>query len=199
MTSKLVACLALLALPLAACEEPDGGPSYLRASLSGAVVEEYNGNAEWHVGTPGPGQQQFQIVSVGLGTDSNDDQFALTRWDGGRLREGRHPVSLVDLGDGQDYRFQPKGITIQYFRRVDGRMEQFVADSGFVEITRSTSNEVSGTFTITALRYCMMDERTRNEAPECSRRWQDVKGTPRITVTGTFVSTEFNPGPVRID
>lgn len=199
MTSKLVACLALLALPLAACEEPDGGPSYLRASLSGAVVEEYSGNAEWHVGTPGPGQQQFQIVSVGLGMDSNDDQFALTRWDGGRLREGRHPVSLVDLGDGQDYRFQPKGITIQYFRRVDGRMEQFVADSGFVEITRSTSNEVSGTFTITAFRYCMMDERTRNEASECSRRWQDVKGTPRITVTGTFMSTEFNPGPVRMD
>jgi hypothetical protein len=120
MTSKLAACLALLALPLAACEEPDGGPSYLRASLSGAVVEEYHGNAEWHVGTPAPGQQLFQIVSLGLATDSKNDQFALTRWDGGRLREGRHPVSLVDMGDGADYNFQPKGITIQYFRRWTG-------------------------------------------------------------------------------
>jgi hypothetical protein len=199
MNRKLAACLALLALPLAACEEPGGSPSYLRASLSGAVVEEYNGNAEWHVGTPGPGQQQFQIVSLGLGTDSNDDQFALTRWDGGRLREGRHPVTLVDLGDGQDYRYQPKGITIQYFRRVGGRMEQFVADSGFVEVTRSNSREVSGTFTITGFRYCVMQERTLDQAPDCYRPWQTVQGSPRITVTGTFVSTEFEPGPVRLD
>jgi len=194
MTSKLAACLALVALPLAGCEEPGGGPSYLRASLSGAVVEEYHGNAEWHVGTPGPGLQQFQIVSVGLATPSNDDQFALTRWDGGRLREGRHPVTLVDIG--HDYRTQPKGITIQYFRRVDERIEQFVADSGFVEVTRSTSREVSGTFTISGFRYCVMEERTWNETPECSRPWQTVQGTPRITVTGTFVSTEFDPGPV---
>lgn len=191
MTSKLAACLAMLALPLAACEEPGGGPSYLRASLSGAVVDDYHGNAEWHVGTPGPGQQLFQIVSLGLATDSNDDQFALTRWDGGRLREGRHPVTLVDLGDGEDYRFQPKGITIQYFRRVDGRMEQFVADSGFVEVTRSNSREVSGRFTITGFRYCMMEERTWNEAPECFRPWQEVHGMPRITVTGSFTATEY--------
>jgi hypothetical protein len=45
----------------------------------------------------------------------------------------------------------------------------------------------------------MMEERTWNEAPECYRPWQTVRGTPRITVTGTFVSTEFNPGPVRMD
>ncbi len=196
MNRNLAACLALLALPLAACEEPGGGSSYLRASLSGAVVEEYNGTAEWHVGTPGPDQELFQIVSLGMGMDSDDDQFALTRWDGGRLREGRHPVSLVDLGDGEDFRFQPKGISIQYFRRVDGRMEQFVADSGFVEITRSTRNEVSGTFTITGFRYCVMDERTWDDAPECARPWQTVQGTPRITVTGRFVSTEYDPGPV---
>lgn len=198
MNRKLAVYAALLALPLAACEEPDGGPSYLRASLSGAVAEEYNGSAEWHVGSPGPGQQMFQMVSLGMGTESDDDQFALTRWDGGRLAEGRYPVALVDLGDQHDYR-SIEGITLQYFRRANGRMEQFVADSGFVEVTRSNSSEVSGTFTITGFRYCMVDERTRTEAPECSRRWQDVTGTPRITVTGTFVSTEFNPGPVRID
>ncbi len=199
MTRKLAACLALLALPLAACEEPGGGPSYLRASLSGAVVEEYSGNAEWHVGTPGPGQQQFQITSLGLGGSASGAEFALTRWDGGRLREGRHPVALVDLGDGQDYRFQPKGISIQYFRRVEGRMEQFVADSGFVEITRSNPNEVSGTFTITGFRYCVMEERTLDQAPDCYRPWQAVQDAPRITVTGTFVSTEFEPGPILVD
>ena len=195
MNRNLAACLVFLALPLAACEE-SGGPSYLRASLSGAVVDEYHGNAEWHVGTPGPGQQQFQIVSLGLGTPGNDDQFALTRWDGGRLREGRYPVTLVDLGGRQDYRNQPKGITIQYFRRADGRMEQFVADGGFVEITRSNSREVSGRFTISGFRYCVMDERTWNEAPECFQTWKNVQGTPRITVTGTFVSTEFDPGEI---
>ena len=198
MTSKLATLLALLALPLAACEEPDGGPSYLRASLSGAVVEEYNGTAEWHVGSPGPGQEMFQMVSTGMATDSDDDQFALTRWDGGRLAEGRYPVTLVELDHQNRYDLH-EGITIQYFRQANGRVEQYVADSGFVEITRSTSDEVSGTFTITAFRYCMMDERTRDQAPECARAWQDVQGTPRITVTGTFVSTEFRPGPVTMD
>ncbi|HEY0025805.1 MAG TPA: hypothetical protein VGB24_23150 [Longimicrobium sp.] len=197
MNRKLAVYVALLALPLAACEEPDGGPSYLRASLSGAVAEEYRGNAEWHVGGPGPGQQSFQMVSVGMATDSDADQFAMTRWDGGRMTEGRYPVALVDLGDQHDYRFI-KGLTIQYFRQVNGRMEQFVADSGFVEITRSDENEVSGTFTITAFRYCMRQERTHDEAPECARRWQDVEGTPRITVTGTFMSTKFNPPPTEV-
>jgi hypothetical protein len=198
MTRKLAACLALFALPLAACEEPDGGPSYLRASLSGAVVQEYNGTAEWHVGGR-HGQERFQMVSVGMARDSDDDQFALTRWDGGRPAEGRYPVTLVDVGDGTDPRFQPKGITIQYFRQVAGRFEaQFVADSGFVEVTRSTSNEVSGTFTITGFRYCMMDVRTRDQTPECSRAWQNVQGTPRITVSGTFVSTEFDPPPTEV-
>ncbi|HEY7767532.1 hypothetical protein [Longimicrobium sp.] len=198
MNRKLAVYAALLALPLAACEEPDGGPSYLRASLSGAVAEEYNGSAEWHVGSPGPDQQMFQMVSQGMATDSKDDQFALTWWDGGRMTEGRYPVALVDLGDHHDARFID-GLTIQYFREVNGQREQFVADGGFVEITRSDENEVSGTFTITAFRYCMMRERTDYEAPECAQRWQDVKNTPRITVTGTFVSTKFNPGPVRMD
>ena len=189
MKRNLAACLAIVALPLAACEEPAGGPSYLRASLSGAVVAEYQGTAEWHVGTPGPGQQQFQITSLGLGGSAGGAEFALTRWDGGRLREGRHAVSLVDLGDG---RHQPKGITIQYFRRVDGRMEQFVADSGYVQVTRSTRNEVSGTFTITGFRYCVVAERTLEQAQECHRPWQTVQGTPRITVTGSFTATELD-------
>jgi hypothetical protein len=197
MTSKLAARLALLALPLAGCEEPDGSPSYLRASLSGAVVQDYNGTAEWHVGGRPQGQEVFQMVSVGMATDSDDDQFALTRWDGGRMAEGRYPVTLVELDSQHSFHLY-KGITIQYFRQANGREEQFVADNGFVEITRSTSDEVSGTFTITGFRYCMRDERTRNEAPECARSWQDVKGTPRITVTGTFVSTKFNPPPTEI-
>ena len=191
MKRNLAACIALLALPLAACEGSGGGPSYLRASLSGAVVEEYQGNAQWHVGTPGPGQQQFQITSLGLGGSASGAEFALTRWDGGRLREGRHPITLVNLGDGANYRYQPKGITIQYFRRVDGRMEQFVADSGFVQVTRSNSNEVSGTFTITGFRYCVVQERTLDQTPDCYRPWQEVRGTPRITVTGSFTAKEY--------
>jgi hypothetical protein len=197
MNRKLAVYVAAFALPLAACEEPDGGPSYLRASLSGAVAEEYRGSAEWHVGSPGAGKQLFQMISAGMATDSNDDQFALTWWDGGRMTEGRYPVALVDLGDHHDYRLI-NGLTIQYFRQVNGRAEQFVADSGFVEITRSDENEVSGTFTISAFRYCMMQKRTDYEAPECALRWQHVEGTPRITVTGTFVSTKFNPPPTEV-
>lgn len=198
MKRTLATCIAGILLPLAACEDPGGDTSYLRASLSGAVVEEYRGNAEWHVGTPGPGEQQFQITSLGLHSGSASE-FALTRWDGGRMGEGRYPIGLVDLGEYQAGGRRPKGITLQYFRRVGGRMEQFVADSGFVEVTHSTSERVQGTFSMTGFLYCVIDERIPEGDDDCHPMWIRRAGAPRIRVTGTFDAPEHEPGIVVMD
>ena len=191
---------SLIALPLllAACEaDPNSSlrAGRFSASVSGAVTTAYEGGGEFHTGTPGPGMQQFQIVSDGR-QGFEGQQFALTRWDGGRLRTGRHEIGLVDLSEYmRGSTRQPRGITFQYFRVEGGTKEQYVADSGEVEITSSSDERVAGRFTITALRYCRRDVATMRETGSCDISAVNAS-SPRISVTGTFVATLFEPGPV---
>jgi hypothetical protein len=189
--------LALPALLLAACGDPgsSAGAGRFSASLSGAVTARYEGSGEFHTGTPGPGMQQFQITSLG-GEAFAGQHFALTRWDGGRLRTGRHDIGLVDLTAYSRTGAQPRGISFQYFRTTGSVEELYVAESGAVEITSSSGDRVAGTFTVTAFRYCIRDRELRDIGPcdyEMSRPTPDA---PRITVTGTFVATPFEPGEV---
>ena len=181
---------------LAACAEPLGdlSPSFLTATVSGAMHREYRGTGEFHTGTPGPGRQQFQVTSRESGSDHLS--FALTRWDGGRLEEGSYPLSLVDLSAhrrGTSAEGQPRGITVQFFTREGNRDEQFVAESGELEITDSSRERVEGRFRFSGFRYCAREVIRSNppvppEGP-CTLPSAPLAGAPRITVSGSFVAT----------
>lgn len=188
--------LVLPLLLLAACDEPSSSlrAGRFSASLTGAVNTTYEGGGDFHTGTPGPGMQQFQLISNGTQSFAGQ-KFALTRWDGGRLRTGHHDITLVDLsaylrGSSQ----QPRGITFQYFRVVNGIEEQYVAESGSVEITASSSDELEGRFTITAFRYCQLELQGLREVGPCDISAAPTESTPRVTVTGAFAATPFEPG-----
>lgn len=192
MTIRSVAVVSL-ALVVGACGPgPTADPraSYFAASLSGAVEAQYQGTGEFHTGTPGPGLKQFQIVSTGTGAMS-DQSFALTRWDGGRLARGTYPLNLVDLAARERSGTQPRGITFQYFR--SGAMEeQFVAESGELEITASSRDRVEGRFAFTGFRYCLR-EAVRSNPPvppvgPCTPATPSLPDAPRITVSGEFTA-----------
>jgi hypothetical protein len=174
-----------------------GSPSFLRAAVEGALVESYEGTATFHVGTPGPGRQQFQISSYGGTTEG--PSFAITRWDGGRLGVGSYPLGLVDLDAylAADVG-QPRGITLQYFHTGEEFEEQFVAYEGVLEITHSSRGRVEGRFTFKGERYCKR-ERVRSNPPKepigpCSPQSSRLLDAPEIQVTGTFSAT-----PLRVD
>lgn len=186
---------ALPLLLLAACGgEPNGSmiAGRFSASLSGAVAATYEGAGEFHTGTPGPGMQQFQITSSGTQSFAGQE-FTLTRWDGGRLRPGRHDITLVDLSEYmRGSTRQPRGITFQYFRVVDGRQELYVADSGSLEITSSSDDKVAGRFTISAFRYCLRETAGLKDLDACDIAAPAAAGAPRVTVTGSFAATPFD-------
>ena len=194
--------LLVLALLIAGCSgdptESDAG--FLRANVSGAVDEVYEGTGEFHTGTPGPDRQQFQISSYRGGGEA-EPSFALTRWDGGRLAVGSYPLSLVDLVQTRDGP-RPAGITFQYFRRVGEYDELFVAESGEVVITRSPPGRVEGTFSFSGMRYCrrQADRVYPLEPPEgpCRLDTGPIPDAPRISVTGSFAAIPHEPGPIEL-
>jgi hypothetical protein len=198
---KRIVVAGLLATAVAACSVPPtgaGGPSFLRAAVDGAVVDTFEGRASFHVGTPGPGRQQFQLSSYG--SVRTGPSFAITRWNGGRLAVGSYPLGLVDLGDSRTQGSGPlSGITLQYFHTDEEFEAQFVAYEGVLEITHSTRNRVEGTFTFSAERYCLR-ERIRSNPPRepvgpCTP--QSVRlGAPEIRVSGTFSATPLVIGPI---
>jgi hypothetical protein len=200
MNKHYVALLTVTLLASACGSDPTGDAraSYFAANLSGAVEAEYEGTGEFHTGTPGANQKQFQITSTGTGAMS-DQSFALTRWDGGRLAKGTYPLRLVDLSGYERGGTQPQGITFQYFR--NGPMvEQFVAESGHLEITESSRKHVEGRFTFTGFRYCLR-EAVRSNPPvppvgPCTPAIPSLADAPRITVSGSFVAVPFEPGIV---
>jgi hypothetical protein len=194
----------LLAAAAAACTFSALAPqeaSFLRAAVRGAVVESYEGTASFHVGTPGPGRQQFQISSYG--DVKTGPSFALTRWDGGRLAVGNYPLRLVDLapylqGEG----VQPRGITLQYFHTGEDFEAQFVAHEGVLEITHSSRDRIEGRFNLTGERYCLR-ERVRSNPPmepvgPCTPPSTRIGDVPEIHVSGTFSATPLRLGPIEM-
>ena len=178
---------------LTACESNplDGlGPSYMVASFAGAIEQEYQGTGEFHTGTPSQGKQQFQITSQGTGASANQ-KFAITRWNGGRLSEGRYSLALVaPVGE----RELPEGLTVQFARREGNIEEQFVAESGELEITTSTEKLFTGRFHLTAFRYCSREiVRSTPAVPPVGPCTPHVEAppadAPRIAVSGSFAAT----------
>jgi hypothetical protein len=203
MNKHFIPLLTATVLTSACGSDPIGGARapYFAANLSGAVEAEYEGTGEFHTGTPGPNQKQFQITSTGTGAMSNQS-FALTRWDGGRLAKGTYPLRLVDLSGYERGGTRPQGITFQYFR--EGPMvEQFVAESGHLEITESSRSRIEGRFTFTGFRYCLR-EAVRSNPPvppvgPCTPATPSLVDAPRITVTGSFVAVPLKIGPVILE
>ncbi|HEV2150500.1 MAG TPA: hypothetical protein VGR37_24080 [Longimicrobiaceae bacterium] len=191
MTPFRVVRLAAV-LSLAACElNPIGDvqPSYMLATVDGALEKQYEGTGEFHTGTPGPGRKQFQVTSQGQGASANQS-FTLTRWDGGRLGRGTHPITLVD---DAGFRGQMRGITVQFATREGNQEQRFVAESGELEITSSSETLVEGRFRFTGFRYCAREVVRSNPpvppvGPCTPLLAAPVPDAPKITVSGSFVT-----------
>ena len=177
---------------LVGCESnpiSDVQPSYLLATVNGALDKQYEGTGEFHTGTPGPGKKQFQVTSQGQGASASQS-FTLTRWDGGRLGRGTYPLTLVDASG---YREQPRGITVQFSTLEGNQEERFVAEAGELEITSSSEALVEGRFRFTGFRYCAR-EVVRSNPPvppvgPCTPLLPaPVPDAPMITVSGSFVA-----------
>jgi hypothetical protein len=162
-----------------------GEPSFFRASIDGVIV--YEGTADFHTGTPGPNRKQFSISSYQA---AQGQSFAVTRWDGGRPGTGSYALGLVDIEA-----LQPTGISLQYFSRNGDIEDQYVAESGELEITHSSSSRVAGRFTITAVRYCRYDMRSRHSEGPCTLTTTPAADAERIVVIGTFSATPLRVGP----
>jgi hypothetical protein len=189
------AALIAVAIVGAACSADrfaGPGASFFRASITGAVAVEYVGTGSFSTGTPGPGRQQFQVISEAADA-SGEQSFSIIRWDGGRLATGVHPIALVDVAAweiGAPAAGQPRGLTVQYRRVADGWAESFVGAAGTLEITRSTREVVEGTFRFSGFRICAeQTARSNPPAPRvgpCSLPAEPIEGTPAISVTGSF-------------
>jgi hypothetical protein len=177
--------LAVLAGGCSASPVSPEEPSFFRASIDGVI--EYEGTADFHTGTPGPNRRQFSISSYQA---AQGQSFAVTRWDGGRLSTGRYPLTVVNLET-----LNPAGISLQYFSRSGNVEDQYIAESGELEITHSSGSRVTGRFTITAVRYCRYDMSSRQSEGPCTLTTNPPDDVPRIAVLGTFSATPLNVGP----
>jgi hypothetical protein len=187
--NQLVPLTALAALAVLAggCSTHPVGPeeSFFRASIDGVI--EYDGTADFHTGTPGPNRRQFSISSYQA---AQGQSFAVTRWDGGRLGTGRYTLALVDIDA-----LAPTGISLQYFSRTGDVEDQYIAESGELEITHSSGSRVTGRFSITAVRYCRYDLASRHSEGPCTLTTTPPADAPRISVVGTFSATPLQVGP----
>jgi hypothetical protein len=187
LRNYLVPFTALVVLAGGCSTNPFGPaePSFFRASIDGVIV--YEGTADFHTGTPGPNRRQFSISSYQA---AQGQSFAVTRWDGGRLGTGRYALGLVDIDA-----LKPTGISLQYFSRNGDVEDQYIAESGELEITHSSNSRVVGRFTITAVRYCRYDMSSRQSGGPCAGTFAAPADAERIAVVGTFSATPLQVGP----
>jgi hypothetical protein len=214
MRKAILPLMAATAL-FTACGEsgPVGtsGADFMQVSMTGDVEGSFQGRGHFHTGTTMAGDAQFQIVSRGIGADSNRG-FAITRWTGGQLATGTYSIDLVNLEGYDRTQPAPQGITLQYAHRVSGDQatfptgqvdEFFVASGGSITITLSTPERIEGEFTATAFRYCARDANLGQPVTEmvgpCELPSSVIAGAPTTTVSGTFVAiplpNEFEPMP----
>lgn len=179
----LMAVSALSACDPADSVQPDA-PSWFRASLLGAVSDNYEGTGEFNAGSdPRTGEALvFTLSSQGLGSTS-DQSFLLHRRGGGVPGKG-----VYALGQPQSSGSSPAGFTAYYVRRVGDRMEAFAAQSGQVEVTSAAPGRLEGTFRFTGLLYCSRAVvGSASEPPTCgSPGTADSKTS--IEVSGAFVA-----------
>ncbi len=163
--------------------------SWLRASLSGAASPIYEGTGAFDTGSdPHRGVSiKWTLNSQGTGA-ANGRTLMLYRQGDGRPERGTYTLRLVDGSDGK-----ARGFTAFYMQVRGDTAEAFAAQSGVLEIRRSTKDRVEGTFRFTGVRY---SARAVNGRPG-----GDVTGTPSnptgptIEVSGEFSASRADRTP----
>ncbi len=169
---------------LASCADPVGSreSGWLRASISGAVSGSYQGNGDFLEQTErqeGP-RRMFSLVSATAGSQ-NPESFSFYRQNGSRPAAGRYDLALLDQSD-------PKaaGFFALYTRATADGLESFVAQSGEVVITRSTSHRVEGTFRFAGFRYCAIPRVGNGQEGPCSPPANPIADAPTVEISGSF-------------
>ena len=163
---------ALLGLGLAACDVGTSttDASWLRAEVTQSA-QTWTFDASGSFWVDGA---RFGVTSAGVG-----DAFELLRVGGGRPAVGDHAVGTMATQGGD-------GLAAVYVRRNAGTEERFMARSGTLHVTESASGRVSGTFHVTAARYCS----TAAAAPTCGSPWAAPAGAPEVELAGSFSVTD---------
>jgi len=194
---KTIGPFIITVILLAACDALGVAPpaSYFVATVEGAFEHEYVGGGTFSFGTRPTGQRTFLIYSRGEGSHAGHT-FWIRNYDGGQLRSGSYPLQLVpgDVGDRE-----ARGIGAQY-RRSGESEEFFVATSGELIITRSTSKIVEGRFAFTGFRYCSGEGHVQMDSAAgepCTIPAEPPAEAPRIAIVGSFrtvpADTELRP------
>lgn len=179
-----------------ACENtnapPDTQPSFLRATVEGAVAATYEGTGDFHVGSGSRRgvSEKFTLNSKGAGA-AQGQSFSLWRIGEGRPRPGSYTLQTPDYTSTRW-----SGFAAVYTRSVGNMHEAYVARSGEVVITASSEERVQGTFRFTAARYYAREIRGSNP-PEGSGDPSVVDPrAPTIEVSGSFGATPLVLGAV---
>lgn len=90
-------------------------------------------------------------------------------------------MKLVDQSDPN-----AEGFFAIYTRATADRVESFVAQSGEVNVTRSTRNRVEVTFRFVGFRYCVILRVGNGKEGPCSPPAAPIAGAPMVEVAGSF-------------
>lgn len=189
-TTRGVWVIALLVLT--ACSDPVAGsnPGWLRASLAGTVAGSYVGSGDFLDQTDreeGP-RRMFSLYSSTADLTS-PQSFGLYRVNGNRPAVGRYELQLVDQSDSD-----AEGFFAIYSRSTESQVENFVAQSGEVVVTRSSRERLEGTFRFVGFRYCALPRLGSGQEGPCVPPAAPVEGAPTVEVTGSFSAVPFEEG-----
>lgn len=129
------------------------------------------------------------LQGIHWGNAGGQAVFSLYRRGADRPREGTYPIVL-------DYFMDPgvQGFNAIYSRgytpqgETNEWSESYIAQSGEVAITRSSTDRVEGTFTMTGFRYCAHQD-NMHIGPCMNPRGEVIPGAPTIEVSGSFSVT----------
>jgi hypothetical protein len=165
---------------LAACNGPTAaGEHWLRASVTGVIETEYEGTGVFRLGGTRPTGERasFNLQSEGIG--SSQGQRLSLLWPGGeRPAPGVYAVTdaATSVAEGTPW--------VLFRREQPGRSEFYVSVSGEVEIARSSSERVEGSFRLTAVRFRLVIDGVRVEGSGDPRKIDPY--APAIDVSGSF-------------
>lgn len=180
----------LVVLALTSCDTGPTVPadaSWLRASLSGPADPLFEGTGAFDTGSDPRRGVSIKWTLNSEGTSAAPGRtLMLYRQGDGRPERGTYTLGLVDQSNGK-----ARGFTAFYMQIRGDTAEAFAARSGVVEITRSTTDRVEGTFRFTGVRYSARS--TGGRGGEVSGDPTNPTG-PTIEVSGEFSASRADDG-----
>jgi hypothetical protein len=162
--------------------DPTGGsrPSWLRASVEGALTTVYEGNGTFQDGRDPDAGATFVIYSEGTG-ERRGQSLMLYRRGAGQPKPGRYELEIVDPAQPTS-----RGFTA-FFRRVVGdTSEAYAARAGEIVITASDQDRIQGTFRFTAFRYNQRNVGGSPGGRSSGSPGNPAPNAPTIEVAGSF-------------